>query len=51
MLNYGDLHLHTNHSIDAYLVEGINVDPGEAYHFAKGEALGLLLVGWALNLH
>lgn len=38
---YGDLHLHTNYSFDAYLW-GTTVDPGAAYRFARGEAVNYL---------
>lgn len=34
---YGDLHLHTSYSFDAYMLFGATVDPDEAYRFAKGE--------------
>lgn len=35
---YGDLHLHTTLSFDAYLF-GTNVTPEEAYKYAKGETI------------
>jgi Protein of unknown function (DUF3604) len=38
---YGDLHLHTSYSFDAYLM-GTKVDPDEAYRFAKGEVVNYL---------
>src|SRR5690242_18031224 len=34
---YGDLHLHTTYSFDAYMVYGAQVDPDGAYRFARGE--------------
>ncbi|HEY4214146.1 MAG TPA: DUF3604 domain-containing protein [Steroidobacteraceae bacterium] len=39
---YGDLHLHTSYSLDAYLQGNVSVDPDEAYRFAKGEVLRYL---------
>jgi hypothetical protein len=39
---YGDLHLHTSYSLDAYLDSTIKVDPDEAYRFAKGEVVDYL---------
>jgi hypothetical protein len=38
---YGDLHLHTSYSFDAYQF-GTGVDPAEAYRFAKGEVVPYL---------
>ena len=35
-LYWGDTHLHTTYSIDAYNWGNINVDPDTAYRFAKG---------------
>ena len=39
---YGDLHLHTSYSFDAYLMGTTSVDPDEAYRFAKGEVVNYL---------
>jgi hypothetical protein len=39
---YGDLHLHTSYSLDAYVWSGTKVDPDEAYRFAKGETVQYL---------
>lgn len=36
---YGDLHLHTSYSFDAYLGGTTRVGPDEAYRFAKGEVV------------
>jgi hypothetical protein len=38
---FGDLHLHTSYSFDAYLA-GTGINPDEAYRFAKGEAVTYL---------
>ncbi|MFN7955397.1 MAG: DUF3604 domain-containing protein [bacterium] len=37
---FGDLHVHTNRSFDAYFYNTLN-GPREAYRFAKGEPVGL----------
>jgi hypothetical protein len=39
---YGDLHLHTSYSFDAYLDAATKVDPDQAYRFAKGEIVNYL---------
>lgn len=39
---FGDLHLHTSYSMDAYFMGTTRVDPDEAYRFAKGEAVEYL---------
>lgn len=39
---YGDLHLHTAYSFDAYVLMGTRVDPDTAYRFAKGETVQYL---------
>lgn len=35
---FGDLHVHTKHSFDAYLFE-VRATPDDAYRYAKGEAI------------
>ena len=37
-LYFGDLHVHTKYSFDAYLL-GTNVTPDMSYRFAKGETI------------
>ncbi|MCX4240035.1 DUF3604 domain-containing protein [Paraliomyxa miuraensis] len=39
-LYWGDLHVHTGYSFDAWLHD-VRTDPDQAYRFAKGEAIGL----------
>ena len=39
---FGDLHLHTSYSFDAYILFGAKVTPDEAYHYAKGETVTYL---------
>lgn len=39
---YGDLHLHTSYSLDAYFAGTDVVDPEKAYRFARGDAVGYL---------
>src|SRR5580704_14789258 len=39
---FGDLHLHTSYSFDAYILFGAKVDPENAYRFARGEAVNYL---------
>lgn len=39
---YGDLHLHTSYSFDAYILFGAKVDPENAYRFGRGEAVNYL---------
>jgi len=34
---FGDLHLHTNNSADAYALETVSLTPADAYRFARGE--------------
>lgn len=35
-LYWGDTHLHTSHSVDAYSTGNVNADPDTAYRFARG---------------
>ena len=39
---FGDLHLHTSYSFDAYILFGAKVTPEEAYRYAKGETVTYL---------
>lgn len=39
---YGDLHLHTSYSFDAYIMFGAKATPEDAYRFGKGEAVSYL---------
>ena len=39
---FGDLHLHTTNSYDAYLIMGTQVTPDEAYKFARGDSIDYL---------
>ncbi|MDR3415224.1 MAG: DUF3604 domain-containing protein [Nevskia sp.] len=39
---YGDLHLHTTYSFDAYLLLGTRITPDQAYKFARGEPVPFL---------
>jgi hypothetical protein len=39
---YGDLHLHTSYSLDAYLGVALRVDPDTAYRFARGDVVDYL---------
>ncbi|NCF74657.1 MAG: DUF3604 domain-containing protein [Gammaproteobacteria bacterium] len=36
---FGDLHLHTNNSADAYALDTISLTPADAYRFARGGAV------------
>jgi len=46
---FGDLHLHTGLSLDAYLGVGARVTPDEAYRFARGEPVAVM--GQTLRRH
>lgn len=39
---FGDLHLHTNYSLDAFVLYGTRTTPDQAYRFAKGEKVDFL---------
>ena len=39
---FGELHLHTGYSFDAYAIMGTRTTPDEAYRFAKGEPITYL---------
>ena len=39
---YGDLHLHTTNSFDAYVLMGTKTTPEEAYQFARGDVIDYL---------
>ncbi|TAL01204.1 MAG: DUF3604 domain-containing protein [Rhodospirillaceae bacterium] len=39
---YGDLHLHTTYSFDAYVLMGTKADPETAYRFGRGEPVEYL---------
>jgi hypothetical protein len=39
---FGDLHLHTTNSFDAYVLMGTKTTPDEAYAFAKGDTVNYL---------
>ena len=39
---FGDLHLHTSFSFDAWALMGTKITPDEAYRFAKGETITYL---------
>jgi Protein of unknown function (DUF3604) len=39
---FGDLHLHTSYSFDAYILFGAKVTPEDAYRYAKGETVTYL---------
>jgi len=39
---YGDLHLHTTNSFDAYVLMAMRTTPEDAYRFAAGETIDYL---------
>jgi hypothetical protein len=39
---FGDLHLHTSYSFDAYILFGAKVDPEGAYRFGRGDKMSYL---------
>ena len=39
---FGDLHLHTSFSFDAWALMGTKITPDDAYRFAKGETIPYL---------
>ncbi len=39
---FGDLHLHTTYSFDAFVLMGTRVDPDTAYRFARGDTVDYL---------
>ena len=39
---FGDLHLHTTNSFDAYMLMGTKTSPEEAYAFARGDTINYL---------
>lgn len=50
---YGELHLHTAYSFDAWGLMGTRIGPDEAYRFARGEAVDyggkMIRRGWPLD--
>jgi len=39
---FGDLHLHTSYSFDAYILFGAKIDPEGAYRFGRGDTVSYL---------
>jgi hypothetical protein len=49
---FGETHVHTSWSFDAYIFGNTLTGPEDAYTYVKGEAItatGLFLIGWGLR--